>query len=335
MVDDQVEGQLSGLEDRLETLTGRVSVVSELAARSLPDRFARCEEKLDRLNDAVNLICRHLGIPTVAIAPAEDRPESSARDPAGMRQRSSSPLSPLPSSEERQPTEELRPEMEVTASGSANVAAPADAPAESTPAPVAVQSLPASSVMTVPEFTAPQPSGTGPAEIPDVEMAPPPPPLMLIPATPVNSQENMVPGPVSLPTSPLAEPIPGPSVSEVLPASEVNNLPASGPIPGPSISQTLDQVDTLPIAELIPGPTSSQTLAPSGGHSPATGSRSRTPRARTPAAVDSLGLAGPITRSRSRSRSPNPVAGEKRRAEDDTMEANKKSRVYVEMPPRT
>jgi hypothetical protein len=170
----------------------------------------------------------------------------------------------------------------------------------------------------------------------DIEMGPPTalPPLILIPPTPVNSQEDAVIGPVPLPVSPPAVPPPGQASSSL---SFTTPAPISD-----AAATTVAQVGDPP-----QDPSSSRPQPASGATSPAAASNTRTPRARTPAGSqrpgsqrpgESLAVSdgcGPVTRSRSRSRSPIPVAGEKRPAEDDGAQATKKTRVYVELPPHT
>ena len=205
------------------------------------------------------------------------------------------------------------------------------------------------------------PSQSPPAAVDDeIEMAPPSPcpPLVLIPPTPVNSQDDAVIGPVPLPMSPPAAPLVGPSppfpatatepttTPKILPTERITGSSPSVPVaasdgptptaaPAPTtITSTGPISPSIPLqADFIAGPSSSLPVPPSQGDTPATGPRSRTPRARTP--VGSQLGTGPVTRSRSRSRSPNPVAGDKRRAEDEDTQPNKKTRVYVELPPHT
>jgi hypothetical protein len=98
VVEEDVERELGGLEDRVDRLTGQVGdVVSEIAATSFPDRFARCEAKLDRLGEAIDHICQHLGIASepVAAVPVPPQVSLSPRPVAHIE----SPLSSALSSE--------------------------------------------------------------------------------------------------------------------------------------------------------------------------------------------------------------------------------------------
>jgi len=333
--------------------------VSGIAATSMSDRFARCESRLDRLNEAVHRICLHLGIPESSAAAGSqtmsDENGTSRPTRAGSASTLSS-ISPSPPPSHRPLDEEMadgtRPHVQLVEHVSLNAGVPVTDPVSATceAGPVLAEPASATTAAAASCFPAPGPALTSlatsanlplvdpmSAEIGDVQMGPsgPVPPLNRIPATPLNSQDSVVGGPVSVPTSPPAEPIPVPSMAQISNPSQGDSLAVAELVLGPSIPQGVPSipVDTVAEADVMPGPSVPDGLAPIQAITLAPRSRSRTPMARTPGAASS-GL-GPITRSRSRSRSPNPVAGEKRRAEDEELQANKKSRVYVEIPPRT